>query len=454
MGFLVDLHLFLGRSLVAASTTPPDNREEARALCEDADREQLSVVGGAPPTSLDLVQDRVRDIFQSKVEMDGMRKACDNAYKLYQRTRGSAGNESVARGAELCESMGPSPVLCAALKEGQHAAAGLAEITQAIRKYRPAATVFEAEIANAAKGNGLLAAAARNCSAMQAKRAAHDKHIDKAKETGHGLVARRRKLNRPDADDGGNGGGEDGDEDDEEEHSDGADDDDEFGADDDDDEEVEAVEKETHRGGGGGGKNKRRKKSTSDAEEPADAFNVGKFRDDEFFLDVTPRGVNHTELGLSTMEDALGRPMQDHMSLDASLKQATMDIVEEDGKGIQRQRKVRIWDKKKRNYVQVNADEVDRVRGGKRIKTESGAYAKKDEKAIGEMYKKWTQRTHKSVNATGSQEDPLSSGGGGKGRGLGRFKYRHHKSAEDAQGGGGRGGGGGWGCGCGDDDGG
>ncbi|EEH57834.1 uncharacterized protein MICPUCDRAFT_16058, partial [Micromonas pusilla CCMP1545] len=101
MGFLVDLHLFLGRSLVAASTTPPDNREEARALCEDADREQRSVVGGAPPTSLDLVQDRVRDIFQSKVEMDGMRKACDNAYKLYQRTRGSAGNESVARGAEL-----------------------------------------------------------------------------------------------------------------------------------------------------------------------------------------------------------------------------------------------------------------------------------------------------------------------------------------------------------------
>ena len=60
----------------------------------------------------------------------------------------------------------------------------------------------------------------------------------------------------------------------------------------------------------------------------ADAFDTGKFRDDAFFLDVTPRGVNHTELGLSTMEDDRGRPMQDHLSLEGALNDATMDIVE------------------------------------------------------------------------------------------------------------------------------
>ena len=47
---------------------------------------------------------------------------------------------------------------------------------------------------------------------MQAKRAAHDKHIDKAKETGHGIAARRRR--RPTNDAGGDGLGGDGEEDD------------------------------------------------------------------------------------------------------------------------------------------------------------------------------------------------------------------------------------------------
>ena len=117
-----------------------------------------------------------------------------------------------------------------------------------------------------------------------------------------------------------------------------------------------------------------------------------------------------------------------------------MDIVEEDGKGISQQRRVRIWDKKKRNYVQVNANEVDRIRGGKRIKTESGAKAKKDEKAVGELYKKWQQRTHKSITATGSQEDPAAGGGN---RGGSRFKYRHKKGSEEDRAGG-RGGRGGW----------
>ena len=117
MGFLVDLHLFLGRPLRPASTTPPSSREEARTIADEADEVQQSVVGAPPPTSLDLVADRVRDLFEARTEMDGLRRACDNAYKLYQRTRGSAGNESVARGAEIIAEMGPSPTLCASLRD-------------------------------------------------------------------------------------------------------------------------------------------------------------------------------------------------------------------------------------------------------------------------------------------------------------------------------------------------
>ena len=76
--------------------------------------------------------------------LGGLRRACDNAYKLYKRTCGGAGNESVARGAELAGAMGPQPLLCAAVREDMLSAAGLASIAQQIRAYRPAATVFEA----------------------------------------------------------------------------------------------------------------------------------------------------------------------------------------------------------------------------------------------------------------------------------------------------------------------
>ena len=275
MGFLVDLHLFLGRSLVAAPVKPPESRDEARRIADEADEAQRSVVGIIPPTSLDLVQDRVRELFDARTELDGLRRACDNAYKLYQRTRGSAANESVARGAELIESIGPSPTMCAALRdEAQLDAAGLAEIAQQIRAYRPVATVFEADIANAAKGQSLLATAARLNPTMAAKRKQHDTFIQKAKEDGHGIVARRRR--RPEQQD-------------DEDDSDEGDSDDEFG--DDDGEGEEEAEKNPK------GKGKKKKKAVN----VADAFDTGKFRDNEFFLDVTPRGVNHTELGLSTM---------------------------------------------------------------------------------------------------------------------------------------------------------
>jgi hypothetical protein len=68
---------------------------------------------------------------------------------------------------------------------------------------------------------------------------------------------------------------------------------------------------------------------------------------------------------------------------------------------------------------------------------------KKVEKPVGEMYQKWAQRTHKRINATGSQEDPMNSGGG---KGSARFKFRH-TAGEEGNESGGRGGRGGRGSG-------
>ena len=60
------------------------------------------------------------------------------------------------------------------------------------------------------------------------------------------------------------------------------------------------------------------------------------------------------------MEDNLGRPMQDHLSLEGALAEATLDIVEEDGKGISQQRHAHLGQEE----AQLRAGE--RERGGPR----------------------------------------------------------------------------------------
>ena len=38
--------------------------------------------------------------------------------------------------------------------------------------------------------------------------------------------------------------------------------------------------------------------------------------------------MNHTDIGLSTLEDAMGRPVNNNMSLEGALREATLDMVE------------------------------------------------------------------------------------------------------------------------------
>jgi len=204
------------------------------------------------------------------------------------------------------------------------------------------------------------------------------------------------------------------------------DDDDDNEADDDDGERINGVDI-----GGGGGKGGKKKLKTLVSQ---DAFSRGKFRDDEFFMDVVPRKINHKELGLSTKE---GCTMDD-------LDEMTMDIVAEDGASMRKQKKlVNIWDKRKKNYVQVDANEIGK--NGKRIKNESGKVVSKD--TLGKTYKKWQSKTNRYVSQVGEVEDEKTRAryekkkrvGASEGGGMSRFKRHFHTKGID--GGGGRGGG-------------
>ena len=433
LGYVVDLHLFLGRKIKPADIVPPQNEEEAEKRAREGDANEESVVGTFPIGSLDLLADRVRELHETHIELEALQKTTVNAYKAYQKTRIPASSESVARAKPLIE-CGPHPLFCAAIFRKASNAGGtantttyknakeLAELMRGMKNYRPHATVLEAEFASAGKiGKNWKSSVSVN--AMSEKRKAHAKFI----EMRNNGEEKTKKL-RPLGDDenpivAGNTHADDDADDDDDGSDDDLDDDEGNDDDDDDDERVNGVDIGAGGGGGSGGKKKLKTLVSQDA------FSRGKFRDDEFFMDVVPRKINHKELGLSTKE---GCTMDD-------LDEMTMDIVAEDGASMRKQKKlVSVWDKKKKNYVQVDANEIGK--NGKRIKNESGKVVSKD--TLGKTYKKWQSKTNRYVSQVGEVEDEKTRArydkkkraGASEGGGMSRFKRHFHTKGTDGGG--------------------
>jgi len=433
LGYVVDLHLFLGRKIKPADIVPPQNEEEAEKRAREGDANEESVVGTFPIGSLDLLADRVRELHETHIELEALQKTTVNAYKAYQKTRIPASSESVARAKPLIE-CGPHPLFCAAIFRKASNAGGtantttyknakeLAELMRGMKNYRPHATVLEAEFASAGKiGKNWKSSVSVN--AMSEKRKAHAKFI----EMRNNGEEKTKKL-RPLGDDenpivAGNTHADDDADDDDDGSDDDSDNDEGNDDDDDDDERVNGVDIGAGGGGGSGGKKKLKTLVSQDA------FSRGKFRDDEFFMDVVPRKINHKELGLSTKE---GCTMDD-------LNEMTMDIVAEDGASMRKQKKlVSVWDKKKKNYVQVDANEIGK--NGKRIKNESGKVVSKD--TLGKTYKKWQSKTNRYVSQVGEVEDEKTRArydnkkraGVSEGGGMSRFKRHFHTKGTDGGG--------------------
>lgn len=106
-------------------------------------------LGAFPEALLDLSVERARECVARDASIQALESSCANAFALYKRTRPAASTESLKR-ARALPRPGPHPVLVALAERqrlgGAATEAAKADITQALKRFRPAATVLEAQV--------------------------------------------------------------------------------------------------------------------------------------------------------------------------------------------------------------------------------------------------------------------------------------------------------------------
>lgn len=431
--YLLDLHLYLGRGVEPAPEAPDAAAVEAAKSGAVPAGGDKTVFGSFPPSILEPLQEHLHNAIAAAEDLSGVQRTLTNAYSLYLKTRPAASSESVKR-AKGMASEGAHPLLLAKAPAsrvaGMQSEAALADFTQRLKSFRPAATVLEAEIA---KLRPSMAGPTMQTELEAATRFKSNEVMRKMRST-HAVIIEKERVKRRAAaaaaayalEGGAGSGGPDkkrrrraGDEEDEEEPgedgSSGDDDEDDkegsdggsSGGEDDDKEEDERHQRRRQQkkpGGKGkrGGEEARREAAKAMALGEGD-LNEGKYRDSGFFL------------GHSRSENA-GAAGGETLGLDEAaeqLRSAVLDLTGEDQDAMKAQQRQYQWDKRKKRYVQrtgpaagssggdAGGRPASRNEAGKTI----AGGKKKAEERKGELYKKWARQNKKRVSAAGSFED-------------------------------------------------
>ncbi|CAO2175461.1 unnamed protein product [Urochloa humidicola] len=132
------------------------------------------------------------------------------------------------------------------------------------------------------------------------------------------------------------------------------------------------------------------------------------FRDEDYYISSVPQN-QHLEAGLSVTSN--------EGFVENRLDAAVLDLVDDEASGMQAQKTRYHWMKNK--FVKLNNG--DRVTATGKIKTEGGSKIKASATGI---YKRWQQRTHKSINI-GGQSGHFSEGGTSSGGGYHGGNKKH-----------------------------
>ncbi|MED6198651.1 putative DEAD-box ATP-dependent RNA helicase 29 [Stylosanthes scabra] len=143
MAYLLDLHLFLSKPIKAAPTEEEvlQNMDGVMSKIEQAMANGETVYGRFPQTVLDLVSDRVREILDTNAELESLQRTCNNAFRLYMKTKPLPSKESIRRVKDLPRE-GLHPMFKNVLETGELMALAFSEH---LKKFRPKQTILEAE---------------------------------------------------------------------------------------------------------------------------------------------------------------------------------------------------------------------------------------------------------------------------------------------------------------------
>lgn len=105
------------------------------------------------------------------------------------------------------------------------------------------------------------------------------------------------------------------------------------------------------------------------------------------------------------------------------LEEALLDVQPDEALEMVKRKRIMHWDARKKKYVRATMSELGEGRGQKKLRTESGVTVSGSSQATGEIYKKWQKRTNKTVSLAGGDEDDGNEGGGEEGTGSKRGVY-------------------------------
>lgn len=118
---------------------------------------------------------------------------------------------------------------------------------------------------------------------------------------------------------------------------------------------------------------------------------ANSYKDEDYFISSVPTN-QHLEAGLLVKANG--------GFSSSSLDAAVLDLVADDGVGLQKQKSMYHWDKRGKKYVKLNNGE--RVTASGKVKTEGGSKVKANKTGI---YKKWKARSHNKISFKGTSND-------------------------------------------------
>ncbi|KAF2072582.1 hypothetical protein CYY_006105 [Polysphondylium violaceum] len=366
--YMIDLHLYLGKKLV--------NKLEPGQTCDDP---KFSYYGNIPQHVIDREIEFVNIQRKECVELLSLNRTIYNAHKKYITNRPGASHESNKR-AKALDKTQYHPALTSIINDDEKIRN---DFIQSLKAFRPPQTVLEMDSKKNNNTTVTIMKEKRKVHSgtieLQQKREKLDSgdytydNIDDDIQVNQGSKKNKnKKINEDDFEQ------MDQDEDEEEEEDDDEQEDQEMDQDEDDQDEDEEKSKAT--------------KYNVQIEESAPQVNAKKktrssSRDERFFISNTPSNI-HEERALAIT--------------DKFTKDVEVNLNPDNEKDTDKRKKTMVWDKRKGNFVNVNA-ESDRKKARKLVRNEAGKLveAKKSEKG----YEEWKKKTKTRIQRVGEQEN-------------------------------------------------